>query len=134
MRLFTRGEPLAEGTGQVQGGASSLIFLIVMVAIFYFLLIRPQKKRVEQHRRLVESIGLGDEIVTIGGLFGQITDEDEETVELEVALGTRVRLLKSAIARKVDDSAGVTDELEDSTDALEETDEGLEEVPGDEDN
>jgi preprotein translocase subunit YajC len=85
-------------------GASSLIFLVVMVAIFYFLLIRPQKKRVEQHRQLVESIGMGDQVVTIGGLFGHITDEDEETFELEIALGTRVRMLKSAIARKVDDS------------------------------
>ncbi|MEA2508976.1 MAG: preprotein translocase subunit YajC [Actinomycetota bacterium] len=102
-------------------GASSLIFLVVMVAIFYFLLIRPQKKRVEQHRQLVESIGMGDQVVTIGGLFGQITDEDEETFELEIALGTRVRVLKSAIARKVED----TEELDET-----EVDEGqdLEEV------
>jgi preprotein translocase subunit YajC len=114
-------------------GASSLIFLVVMVAIFYFLLIRPQKKRVEQHRQLVESIGLGDEIVTIGGLFGRITDEDEETFELEVALGTRVRLLKSAVARKVDDVDEVEDD--DEVDAVEEEeDPGLEEVTGEEDN
>jgi preprotein translocase subunit YajC len=115
-----------ERTGPVQGGASSLIFLVVMVAIFYFLLIRPQKKRVEQHRRLVESIGMGDEIVTIGGLFGHITDEDEETFELEVALGTRVRLLKSAVARKVEDSdaIGSTEEAED---------EDLEEITEEED-
>lgn len=104
-----------------------------MVAIFYFLLIRPQKKRVEQHRQLVESIGLGDEIVTIGGLFGRITDEDEETFELEVALGTRVRLLKSAVARKVDDVDEVEDD--DEVDAVEEEeDPGLEEVTGEEDN
>ena len=52
MRLFTRERNVIERTDGVQG-ASSLIFLVVMVAIFYFLLIRPQKKRVEQHRQLV---------------------------------------------------------------------------------
>jgi preprotein translocase subunit YajC len=120
-------------------GASSLIFLVVMVAIFYFLLIRPQKKRVEQHRQLVETIGLGDEIVTIGGLFGRITDEDEETFEVEVALGTRVRLLKSAVARKVDDVGELEDDDavddDDSVDAVAEEDEpGLEELTREEDN
>jgi preprotein translocase subunit YajC len=124
MRLFTRNQTLVERT-DVQG-ASSLIFLVVMVAIFYFLLIRPQKKRVEQHRQLVESIGMGDRVVTIGGLFGQITDEDEETFELEVALGTRVRLLKSAVARKADDP--------DSLEAVEEDEEeGLEGLTEEED-
>ena len=108
------------------GGASSLIFLVVMVGIFYFLLIRPQKKRVEQHRQLVESIGMGDQVVTIGGLFGRITDEDDETFEIEIALGTRVRLLKSAVARKVDESAG--DEIDDSDDDLVESEDGLDEV------
>jgi preprotein translocase subunit YajC len=103
-----------------------LIFLIVMVAIFYLLLIRPQKKKVEQHRQLVESIGMGDEVVTIGGLFGHITDEDDDTFELEIALGTRIRLLKSAVARKVVEEADETDEAED------EDDEDLEEVTGEE--
>ena len=108
-------------------GASSLIFLIVMVAIFYLLLIRPQKKRVDQHRQLVESIGMGDQVVTIGGLFGHITDEDEETFELEIALGTRVRLLKSAVARKVEEF----DETEEAEDE-DEDEEDLEEVTGEE--
>jgi preprotein translocase subunit YajC len=101
-------------------GASSLIFLVVMVAIFYFLLIRPQKKRVEQHRQLVESIGMGDQVVTIGGLFGQITDEDDETFELEIALGTRVRVLKSAIARKVDETEELDETEADDSEDLEE--------------
>jgi preprotein translocase subunit YajC len=104
-----------------------LIFLIVMVGIFYLLLIRPQKKRVEQHRQLVENIGMGDQVVTIGGLFGHITDEDDETFEVEIALGTRVRLLKSAVARKVDEA----DETEGAEDE-DEDEEDLEEVTGEE--
>jgi preprotein translocase subunit YajC len=105
------------------GGLSSLIFLVVMVAIFYLLLIRPQKKKVEQHRQLVESVDIGDEIVTIGGLFGHVTASDQDTFEIEIAAGTRVRLLKSAIARTV---TNINDADAD------EDDEEFEEVTGEE--
>lgn len=93
-------------------GLSSLLFLALLIGIFYFMLIRPQKKRVEQHRELVESIGVGDEIVTIGGIYGTIRSLDDERFELEVAPGTTVRFVKSAIARKVthDLDAGSTGE------------------------
>lgn len=86
-------------------GLSSLLFLALLIGIFYFMLIRPQKKRVEQHRSLVESIGVGDEIVTIGGLFGTVRSLTDDRLELEVAPGTTLRVVKSAIARKVNDDA-----------------------------
>jgi len=87
----------------VQGGGigSSLIFLVFMFVIFYFLLIRPQKKRVNQHRALIESVGVGDEIVTIGGLYGTVRNMGEEDFELEVSPGTTLRFTRSAIARRV---------------------------------
>ena len=95
----------------MQGGVgSSLIFLVFMFAIFYFLLIRPQKKRVDQHRRLIDSVGQGDEIVTIGGLFGVVKSIGDDELELEVAPGTVLRLTKSAIARRV------TEDLEEDDD------------------
>jgi preprotein translocase subunit YajC len=103
-----------------------------MVAIFYLLLIRPQKKRVEQHRQLVESISTGDQVVTIGGLFGEITDEDEETFELEVALGTRIRVLKSAVARKVEDTGDIDESEGELGETENELDDDLEEVTGEE--
>ena len=85
---------------------SSLIFLAILIGIFYFMLIRPQKKRMQAHRELVESIGPGDEIVTIGGLFGTVSAVRDEEVEIEVSPGTRLRFVKSAISRKVsEDSA-----------------------------
>lgn len=98
--------------------ASSLIFLALLIGIFYFMLIRPQKKRVEQHRSLVQSVQEGDEIVTIGGMFGTVTRIGDEDFELEIAPGTRVRYVKSAIARKV------TEDLED--DVADESEEELE--------
>jgi preprotein translocase subunit YajC len=92
--------------------AANLIFLAFLVAIFYFMLIRPQKKRVEAHRKLLSSVGIGDEIVTIGGLFGTVRRLGEEDIEIEVSPGTTVRIVKSAIARRITED--LEDEVEDS--------------------
>ena len=78
-----------------------LISLALMVAIFYFLLIRPQQRRVRQQRQLVGSLDVGDEVVTIGGMFGRIMELDDETVTLDVGGGSRIRFVKQAVARKV---------------------------------
>jgi preprotein translocase subunit YajC len=86
------------------GGGSNFTFLIslvLMVAIFYFLLIRPQQRRVRQQRELVGSLDVGDEVVTIGGMFGRIMELDDETVTLDVGGGSRIRFVKQAVARKV---------------------------------
>jgi preprotein translocase subunit YajC len=87
--------------GQQSGGQLTfLISLVLMVAIFYFLLIRPQQRRVRQQRELVQGLAVGDEVVTIGGMFGTIFEMDEESVTLDVGSGTRIRFVKQAIARK----------------------------------
>ena len=93
-------------------GASSLIFLILMGAVFYFMLVRPQRRKVQQHRALVDSLSLGDEVVTIGGLFGTITRLNEADVELRVDDSTTLRFLKTSIARVV-----VVDQDEDEDEA-----------------
>ena len=92
-------------------GVSSLIFLVLLIGIFYFMLIRPQKRRVAEHRSLVESVGVGDEVVTIGGLFGTVQRVGDDEIELEVSPGTRLRFVKSAIARRVTED--LDDDFED---------------------
>lgn len=94
-------------------GLESLIFLGFLIAIFYFMLIRPQKRRVQQHRELVESTGIGDEVVTIGGMHGTVRSLDDETVELEVAPGTNIRFVRTAIARRLTDIDAVSEDDED---------------------
>jgi preprotein translocase subunit YajC len=88
-----------------------LISLGLMVVIFYFLLIRPQRRRAMVQRDLAESLGVGDEVVTVGGMFGTIRAVDDESVTVEVSPGTDIRMLKSAILRKtLDESSSVPDE------------------------
>ena len=101
-------------------GAEGLIFLALLIGIFYFMLIRPQKKRVEQHRQLIESVGVGDEVVTIGGIYATVVALGDDEIELEVSPGTRVRFVKSAIARRVTEDL---EEEEDETEYVEDDEE-----------
>ena len=93
------GSTIAVVAQQTGGGIPLIVSLVLMVGIFYFLLIRPQQRRVRQQRELVSSLQVGDEVVTIGGMFGRIQDMDDETVTLEAG-GSRLRFVKQAVARK----------------------------------
>jgi preprotein translocase subunit YajC len=85
----------------MEGGLSSILFLVFLIGIFYLMLIRPQRKRVEQHRKLIESVDVGDEVITIGGMYGRVKAIGDEELELEVSPGNSVRFTKSAIGRRV---------------------------------
>ena len=74
--------------------------LAIFVLIFYFFIIRPQRKRQKQHEGLISSIGRGDQIVTIGGFFGTVREVRDDTFLIELAEGVRVRILKSAVQTK----------------------------------
>ncbi len=94
---------------QTGGNLTFLVTLVLMVGIFYFLLIRPQQRRVRQQRELVGSLQVGDEIITIGGLYGRILEMDDDTITIDAGAGTRLRFLKQAVARKFveeDEAAG----------------------------
>jgi len=81
---------------------SSLLLLGLLVVIFYFLLIRPQQKRLKQHQALVASLAPGDEVVTIGGIFGRVKTISDDQVMLEVAESTVVRVSRQAVSKKVE--------------------------------
>ncbi len=72
--------------------------LIILFVVFYFLLIRPQTKRVKEHRQMVESLARGDEVVTSGGLLGKITDIGDNFLQLQVADNLRVKVQKDAVS------------------------------------
>jgi preprotein translocase subunit YajC len=89
------------GNGRSGGGLSILLFFVVMGGIFYLLLIRPQQRQRRTQRALVESLDVGDEVITMSGIFGTVRAVDDESVTLEVAPGTEMRFLKGAVARKL---------------------------------
>ena len=77
----------------------SLLPFILIFVIMYFLILRPQQKRVKQHQEMVKNVRRGDTVVTSGGLIGKVTKvTDDEQIEVEVAEGVRVRQMKSMIA------------------------------------
>ena len=101
-------------------GASSLIFLVLLGAMMYFLIARPQRQRAQRHRELVESLEVGDEVVTIGGLFGTIESLGEDYLELRVDSTTTLRFVKSAVARVVVEEEAEEEVAEEGTSEEEE--------------
>jgi len=79
-------------------GYEGMIMLVAMFAIFYFLLIRPQQKRAKQHKQLVESLKVGDQVVTAGGLHGKIAAVQDTIVVVEVATGVKIKVNRASIA------------------------------------
>lgn len=79
-----------------------IVFLVLLIAVFYLLLIRPQQKRTRDHQGLVANLAEGDEVVTIGGAFGRVTRMDDATLWLNVGNGVEIRFAKQAISRKIE--------------------------------
>ncbi|MDD2452532.1 MAG: preprotein translocase subunit YajC [Aminobacteriaceae bacterium] len=90
--------------GQAAGGQGSLMGMLfplaIFVVIFYFFIIRPQKKRQRAQDQLLASLTRGDQVVTIGGFFATIREVKEDSIVVEIADGVKVRILKSAVATK----------------------------------
>jgi preprotein translocase subunit YajC len=80
---------------------SSFVFLGVMVVVFYFLILRPQRARMKKQQQVTASLGVGDTVQTIGGVQGVIRALDDDSVVLEVEQG-KIRFTRRAIANKID--------------------------------
>lgn len=90
----------AQGAGGAGGGiVEALVPLILIFAVFYFLLIRPQQKKMKAHRDMVQNLQRGDNIVTAGGIIGRVAKVSEnDEVIVEIAENVRVRILRSTIS------------------------------------
>ncbi len=91
---------LATAAGGAAGppGWSNLILIFGMIAIFWFLLIRPQMKRQKEHQERVNGLKRGDQVVTQGGLVGKVVKVDDVYAEIEIAKDVRVKAVKATIA------------------------------------
>mgnify|MGYP001332710394 CR=1 FL=1 len=85
----------------MEGGAiAQFIPLILIFAIMYFLLIRPQQKKMKQHQNMVQALRRGDQVLTQGGIIGKVAKVKEDgEIEVEIAEGVKVRVVKSTIAQ-----------------------------------
>ena len=92
------GAPVSGPLGCGGGGTEQIGFLLLMFAVLYFLMIRPQQKRAKQHDEMMGALKKGDVVRTNGGIRGEITALDERDVTIEVADRTRIKVLRSHIA------------------------------------
>jgi preprotein translocase subunit YajC len=109
---------LAQGSGG--GGLLGLLPLLIIGVLFYFMLIRPQQKRARDQRQLVDSLSVGDKVITIGGFHGTVRSVDESTVSLELNPSNVATLSKQAIARRVVEPRAEYDQDTDSEEVTEE--------------
>ena len=90
----------AQAAGGAAGAFGSFIPLILIFGIMYFLLIRPQQKKVKQHKAMVEAVRRGDQVITAGGIIAKVSKVKEDgEIEIEIATGVKVRVLKSTITQ-----------------------------------
>ncbi len=84
--------------GGLFGGMGGLLFPIILIAVMYFIMIRPQMKRQKEHRAMLEKLGTGDEVITNGGVAGTVREIGDSFITVEIAENVRVRVQKGAIA------------------------------------
>jgi preprotein translocase subunit YajC len=95
---FFISDAYAQGAQAPQGNMLMTILpLVAMFAIFYFLLIRPQQKKAKEHKSMVESLNKGDEIITNGGLLAKITDVDDNFLTCKISANAEVKIQRFAV-------------------------------------
>ncbi len=100
----------AQAAGTAPGGGmaflNAIMPFLLIIPIFYFLLIRPQQRRLKQHREMIGAVKKGDTVVTAGGLIGKVSKVSDDEVEVEIAASTKVRVVKSTLSDVRSPSAG----------------------------
>ena len=99
--------------GPREGADGTMIFLVQIIAlfaIFYFILIRPQKKERERHQEMVDSLKKGDEIVTSGGIMGKVVHAQPDRLTIKTAGETKVEVERQKVAQRIDPAQKAQDE------------------------
>jgi preprotein translocase subunit YajC len=108
---------VAQNGGANGGGGggllSSIVLVVLIFLIFWFIVIRPEQKKQEEHQDFLESLKVGDQVVTAGGLFGEVKAIDGDTVKLQVNRDTRIRVLRQQIEGPESEYLGSDDDEED---------------------
>ena len=113
-----------------------LIYLVILVAAFYFLIVRPQRRNAMIRRQLLNAVEVGDEIVTTGGVYGTVVAIEDDTLDVEIAPGVVVKLARGAVGARITpeseyDEDESDDEYDEDADEDEEWDGDVDEVDAD---
>ncbi len=100
----------AGGTGGLAGGLGGILPIILIFGIMYFLMIRPQQKKMKEHKAMVAALRRGDQVLTQGGIIGKVTKvkDDANEIEVEIAEGVKIRVMRhtiTAVLNKTEPSA-----------------------------
>jgi len=96
---FAQTAPAAAGGGDMMSSLGSMLPLVLMFVVLYFVMIRPQMKRQKEARAMIEALAKGDEVATSGGLLGKITQIGEQYLTIEIAKGVEVQVQRSAVVQ-----------------------------------
>src|SRR5664279_2318429 len=96
---FAQTVPAAAAGGDMQSTLMSMLPLVLMFVVLYFVMIRPQMKKTKEHRAMIDALAKGDEVATVGGVLGKVTKLNDSTVSLEIANGVEIQLQRSAVVQ-----------------------------------
>jgi preprotein translocase subunit YajC len=96
---FAQTAPAATAGGDMQSTLMSMLPLLLMFAVLYFVMIRPQMKKQKEHRAMIDALAKGDEVVTAGGFLGKVSKLGEAYVGVELATGVEVQMQRSAVVQ-----------------------------------
>lgn len=107
---FAMSLPSNGAEGAAPGGLGGLLqgplpMLVLMFAIFYFLLIRPQQKKAKQHKEMLAALKVGDKVLTGGGVYGKITGIDQDVITVEIADGVKIKVNRGYVSGMADQNA-----------------------------
>ena len=96
---FAQTAPAAAAGGDMQSSLMSMLPLVLMFVVLYFVMIRPQMKKQKEHRSMIEAVAKGDEVVTAGGVLGTISKVGDNYLGLEVSKGVEIQIQRSAVVQ-----------------------------------
>jgi preprotein translocase subunit YajC len=96
---FAQTAPAAAAGGDMQSSLMSMLPLVLMFVVLYFVMIRPQMKKSKEHRAMIEALAKGDEVATGGGILGKVSKLGDSYLSLEVASGVEIQIQRSAVVQ-----------------------------------
>jgi preprotein translocase subunit YajC len=96
---FAQTAPAAAAGGDMQSTLMSMLPLVLMFVVLYFVMIRPQMKKQKEAKAMIDALAKGDEVVTVGGMLGKVTKLNENSLSVEIAVGVEVQIQRNAVVQ-----------------------------------